>query len=123
MAIRALDLNHDWQWGMNRNSYVVDAKEIAENLETRLLSFYNDCFFAAQEGIDWFNLLDYNNQTKIEYDVQEVIKNTPGVVAINSVDAVLGANRQLKIQYDIDTIFTSGYQGEFTPLYTSTNTQ
>lgn len=122
MAIRALDAQHDWQWGQNRNSYVVDEKEIAENLETRLLSFYNDCFFAAQEGIDWFNLLDYNNQTKIEYDVQEVIKNTPGVVAINSVDAVLGANRQLKIQYDIDTVFTSGYQGEFTPLYTGTNT-
>lgn len=116
MAIRALTKNHDWQWGQNKNSYVQEEKEIAENLETRILSFLGDCFWATDEGIDWWNLLDYNQQGKLEYAVQEVISNTPGVTAINSVDAVMGAHRKLTIHYSINTIYSQNYQGEVTPI-------
>lgn len=112
MAIRALTKDHDWQWGQNKNSYVQEEKEIAENLETRILSFLNDCFWATDEGIDWWHLLDYNQQDKLEYAVQEVISNTPGVTAINSVDAIMGAHRKLSVQYNINTIYSQNYTGE-----------
>lgn len=125
MAIRALNGQHDWTFGMGKNSYLQDEKEIVENLETRVLSFLGDCFFATDEGIDWFNLLGSLNKRaeEIEYKVQEVIKNTPGVVGINSVDVVTGANRKLTIQYSIDTIFSQAYTGEVVPLYTNGGTE
>ena len=113
---RNLDYNHDWQFGNNNESYVTEQAEIAVNLQTRILSFLGDCFFATNEGIDWWNLLDYRYQNRLESAVQEVIKNTPGVTAINSIDIILGANRKLRILYDIKTIYTTSYIEEIEPI-------
>lgn len=114
MTFRNLDANHDWVFGTGQNDYVSENQEIALNIETRILSFLGDCFFAINEGIDWFNLLDYRYQNSLEMKVQEVVKNTPGVSAVNSIDIMLGANRKIIITYDIQTIFSSSYQGEVT---------
>lgn len=116
MSFRNLDENHDWVAGTGKNAYVTENQEIALNVETRLLSFLGDCFFATNEGIDWFNLLDYNKQQQLENAVQEVIIQTPEVTAINSVDIVLGANRQIRLTYDIQTIYSDSYSGEVVPI-------
>lgn len=113
---RNLDTNGDWQFGNGIGSYVIDEQEIAINLETRIMSFLGDCFFATDEGIDWWNLLDYRYQDRLESAVQEVVKNTPGVTAINSVDVLVGADRKIKIQYDIQTIYSKSYIDEVTPI-------
>lgn len=112
MSIRGLTATRDWQWGQGKNNYLTGEKEIALNLETRVMSFLGDCFWATDEGIDWFNLLDYNQQDRLEYAVQEVITNTPGVTGVNSVDAVLDAKRRLSIHYSINTIYTQNFEGE-----------
>ena len=116
MTFRNLDENHDWVWGTGKNAYVKDEQEIALNLETRILSFLGDCFFAINEGIDWWNLLDYRYQGRLENAVSEVVKNTPGVTAINRIDVLMGADRQIRIQYDIQTIFSTSFTGEIVPL-------
>lgn len=116
MAFRNLTANHDWVFGSGKNSYVVEQQEIALNIETRVLSFLGDCFFATSEGIDWWNLLDIGKQTQLENSVQETIKNTEGVTGINSVDIIIGANRKLTISYDIQTIYSQSYTGEITPI-------
>ena len=116
MSFRNLDGNHDWVFGSGRNDYVQEIQEIALDIQTRVLSFLGDCFFAVNEGIDWFNLLDYRYQDRLELAVQETIKNTPGVPAINDVQISLGANRKILIQYDIQTVFSTSYQGEITPI-------
>lgn len=116
MSIRNLDGNHDWTFGSGKSNYVVENQEIALNIETRVLSFLGNCFFATDEGIDWFNLLDYRYQDRLENSVQEVVKNTPGVTGINSIDVLIGANRQIRIAYDIQTIYSSSYTGEIVPL-------
>lgn len=113
---RNLDSNGDWTFGNNLESYVTEQNEIAINLKTRIMSFLGDCFFATNEGIDWWNLLDYRYQNRLENAVQEVIKNTPGVTAINSVDVVIGSNRKLRIIYDIKTIYTTSYIEEIEPI-------
>lgn len=113
---RNLDGNGDWVFGSGTSDYVTGNQEIGLNLKTRILSFLGDCFFAANEGIDWFNLLDYRYQDRLELAVQEVVKNTPGVTAINSIDFLLGANRKLTIAYNIQTVFSSSYEGEISPL-------
>lgn len=116
MAFRNLDGQHDWVFGSGKNSYVTENQEIGLNIQTRVLSFLGDCFFATEEGIDWWNLLDMGKQEQLENSVQETIKNTPGVTAINSVDVVLGANRKITITYDVQTIYSESYTGEITPL-------
>lgn len=116
MSFRNLDTNHDWVFGTGRNAYVQENQEIGLNIETLLLSFLGDCFFATNEGIDWFNLLDYRYQDKLENIVQETIIQTPGVTGINSVDVVIGVNRQIRITYDIQTIYSSSYTGELLPI-------
>ena len=116
MAFRNLTANNDWVFGSGKNSYVTENQEIGLNIQTRVLSFLGDCFFATEEGIDWWNLLDMGKQEQLENSVQETIKNTPGVTAINSVDVVLGANRKITITYDVQTIYSESYTGEITPL-------
>ena len=113
---RSLDSNNDWNFGNNLESYVTTQQEIALNLKTRIMSFLGDCFFATDEGIDWWNLLDYRYQDRLENAVQDVVKNTPGVTAINSVDVLVGANRKIKIQYDIQTIYSTSYIEEIEPI-------
>lgn len=116
MSFRNLTKEHDWTFGAGKNNYVNENQEIALDLETRVLSFLGNCFFAVNEGIDWFNLLDYGYQERLENAVQETIKNTPGVTGINSVDAITGTNRQIIITYDIQTIYSNSYSGEIVPL-------
>lgn len=113
---RNLDTNNDWTFGNNLNNYVTEQQEIAINLKTRIMSFLGDCFFATNEGIDWFNLLDYRYQDRLENSVQEVVKNTPGVTAINSIDVLIGANRKITIQYNVQTIYSQSYEGNITPI-------
>ncbi len=116
MAFRNLDANHDWVYGTSRNAYVTENQEIALNIETRILSFLGNCFFDTDAGIDWWNLLDYNKREKLENAVQDTIIQTPGVTGINSVDVITGANRQLRISYDIQTIYSESYTAEITPV-------
>lgn len=113
---RNLDSNGDWQFGNGYGSYVGEEQEIALNIKTRVMSFLGDCFFATDEGIDWWHLLDYRYQDRLENAVQEVVKNTPGVTGINSVDVILGANRKLTIQYNIQTIYSQSYIDEVEPI-------
>ncbi len=115
MTFRNLDANHDWVYN-GKSAYVDGNQEIALNIETRLLSFLGDCFFATDAGIDWFNLLDYRYQDRLENSVQDVIIKTPGVTGINSIDVVLGANRQIRITYDIQTIYSDSFTGEVVPI-------
>ena len=113
---RNLDANDDWTFGNNLGSYVTEQKEIIINLKTRILSFLGDCFFATDEGIDWWNLLDYRYRDRLENAVSEVVKNTPGVTAINSIDVLVGANRKIRIAYDIQTIYSQSYLVEVEPI-------
>lgn len=114
--IRNLDVNHDWTFFDGIFNYLTGDDDIALNIKTRVLSFLGDCFFATDEGIDWFNLLDYRYQPDLELKVTEVIKNTPGVTAINSVELLVGKDRRANIYYDIQTEFSKSYTDTITPL-------
>lgn len=112
MSFRNLTGSWDWVFGGGVNSYATAENEILLNAKTRVLSFLGDCFFATNEGIDWFNLLDYNKQAKLENDVQNTLVNTDGVVSVNSVDVTYGAKRSIIISYNLNTIYTQSYQDQ-----------
>lgn len=109
--IRSLDGNHDWCFGQGMSDYRTQSNEIAENAETRVLSFLGDCFFATNEGIDWWNLLDYNKQEQLENAVSATIAETPGIEKIENVEIVNGANRAVTLYYDCYDIFSTAING------------
>lgn len=110
MIIRALDGQHDFQFGKGLQSYLKDNNAIALNVQTRLLSFLNDCFFDAAAGIDWIQLLS-NRATKEEIilNCRGVILQSYGVVRVNSITINSFDNRNLNLTYVIDTIFTKRF--------------
>jgi len=112
MIIRALDVNHDWTFGKGKSNYLNQQLAIAENVQTRLLSFLNDCYFDLDAGIDWFNLMGTMGVTdqEIELTCRAVILQSYGVVKVNSISINRNrTSRNIYITYNIDTIFTSQF--------------
>jgi len=116
MSFRNLDGNHDWTFGIGKNNYVEGDLEILLNAKTRVLSFLGDCFFAPNEGIDWWNLLEYNKQAQAENDVMATVAQTEGVVEVSDTDSILNSRRQLNLSYGIKTVNGNSYKQNITPI-------
>lgn len=109
MIIRALDADHDWKFGRGKQDYLTKNDAIALNIETRLLSFFNDCFFDLAAGLDWFGFLSRKNTSKeIELNSRAVILQSYGVVQVTSLTATI-SGRVLSLKYTIDTIYTKQF--------------
>lgn len=97
-------------FGRGRQDYLQKNEAIGENIQTRLLSFLNDCPFDLQAGIDWFRLLGQKStRREIELNCKGIISQSEGVVKVNKVEALLTGSRTLTISYNIDTIFTTQF--------------
>lgn len=116
MSFRNLDGNHDWVFGSGRNNYVTQTQEVLLNAKTRVLSFLGDCFFAPDEGIDWWNLLTYNQQDKAELAVLQTVAQTDGVTETVEVDSYLDARRNLHLTYKIKDIYSNVTENEIIPI-------
>lgn len=116
MSFRNLDENHDWMFGMGKSCYVAENLEVGLNIKTRLLSFLGDCFFAPLEGIDWWHLMEYNKREEMENAVMNTIATTPDVTEINNIDSIINARRELKISYDVSSVYSSELKDEITPI-------
>lgn len=119
MIFRALDSSGDWTFGKGRQNYLRDADAVAVNIATRLRSFLNDCFWATEFGVDWWNLLGTRApaaQANVVLQTRAMIAASFGVVRINSVTPVLDrGTRRLRIDYDVDTVFTRNLTGSVHP--------
>ena len=111
MSVRAIDENRDWMFGQGRQSYKIGENELGQQINTRVLSFLGDCFFAQDEGIDWWTLLERGKQNEelLKRSVSLTILQTDGVIAINSVDFIKNG-RDMRILYDVQTIYSQSYQ-------------
>lgn len=105
MIMRGLSVTGDWLYGKGRNDYTSGIDAIAENIQTRLMSFLGDCFFNKTAGIDWFNLIGGKDRLAVELAVSSTILNTADVTAINKVESVLTSARVLTIRYNVQTTF------------------
>ena len=110
MIIRSIDGMGDWNFGKGIQSYNFNQNAISENIQTRLLSFLNDCWFDMNAGIDWLRLLgSKNTQQEIELSVRAMLLQSYGVIKVNGIDLTLDrTSRRISIQYNVDTIFSTG---------------
>ena len=114
MIIRNLNAQHDWTFGSGLSNYLSGNAAIGLNIETRILSWLNDCFFDMGAGIDWANRLGSKNQrTLLELDLRRIILQSYGVTGIVSFSTSL-IGRAFTADYVINTIFSQGYRNTIT---------
>lgn len=104
MKIRNLTKDHDITFGKGYNNYLDENRAIALNIKTRLLEWYNDCFFNMTAGIDYKARLEKRQKDRYDQDVKTIIANSYGVSEIVSYSSILYA-RKVTINYNIRTIF------------------
>lgn len=111
MIFRSLDANGDWNFGKGNENYARGDNAIALNIQTRIYSWLNDCFFAMREGIDWYNRLGSKNQrTLLEQDLRGIILKSYGVTGIISLYTTVDGTRKFTGSYNITTINSKSYQ-------------
>lgn len=115
MIIRGLDSNHDWTFGSNKENYLSGDPAIALNIDTRLLSWLNDCFFDMGAGIDWLNLLgSLGQQNMLDMNIRRVILQSYGVTGLVAFSVNLNSQRLFQADYTINTIYSQNYQNSLT---------
>lgn len=120
MIVRALSPSGDWTFGKGLNNYLSANACIEQNISTRLSLFLGECFFAAEQGVDWWNLLGGKNQVAINLAVNATILGNPetsGVTGILQTSVNLNrSTRELTINYKVTTVYstiTSQFQYNF----------
>lgn len=104
--VRALDVNHDWEYGKGQNDYKTGLDAVTQNIDTRLLSFLGDCFFDLNAGIDWFTFLGGKDEVKLNLAVSAVILNTENVTGLLQLSISLNSVRNLTISYVVQTTYS-----------------
>jgi len=88
MKTRATDSNWDWRFGKSLQCYADEALGVAYTVKMKILSWYKDCFFAMDSGIDWKNILG-SKITKEQADVsiKEIIQTEPEIIELTFFDS------------------------------------
>lgn len=111
MIIRNLDKNKDWCFGHGLSDLLSDDDAIMLNIETRLNEWVGDCFFAVQNGVDWYNGLDRGMKEYLDRRIKEIIIESFGVVQVLIYESIIDVRtRKLTINTSITTINSDSVQ-------------
>ena len=106
IIIRATDGNSGWLFGKGLNDYASNLNAVAFDIGMNLRMFVNDCFFAKNAGIDWFNLMGSKNQVAIGLAINAAILNTTGVTGILQTNYNISSGRLLTVEYKVQTVYS-----------------
>lgn len=94
MRTRITDINGDWCFGLSQLDYATKQKAIEYDIRQKLKEWFQDCFFALQNGIPWsIRLGSHNQQALLDKDLQETILSVNGVVGIQSFNSMVNGRR------------------------------
>lgn len=101
--------NFTWDFGHGLTSYASGQAEIKQDIECSLYEWKNDCFWALNNGIDWRTRLGSKNQKELlDNDIQEIIRERYGVLAINDFKSFT-QDRVYSCQCEVMTIFSESF--------------
>lgn len=105
MKFRALDSNWDWQFGKGDSDFATNSIATAYDIKTNILSWYGDCFFAANAGIDWKNILgSKNKKEELDTSVKNIIISNEDVTDISFFESEI-TNRQYHCTARVKTTY------------------
>lgn len=106
MIFRQITALGDWTFGKGISGYATGESAIELNIRTRLQSWKGDCFFALDDFVDWLGRLDKGQENNLLKELKNIILQSFGVIAVNSVEGLLNHNtRSYRVTYNISTIF------------------
>jgi hypothetical protein len=115
MKIRNLDGAGDWTFGKGLQCYLTGNAAIGLDIKTYLKLWSGNCFWALQAGVNWRQLLDKGQKSRLLAALQTAIMGRFGVVGLNQLDATLDPRtRRIRVAYDVQTIYTQSFQDSIT---------
>ena len=107
MRVRITDNNDDWCFGHGILDYATKQQAIKYDIEQKIREWWQDCFFALQNGIPWsIRLGSHNQQELLDDDLKEVISNADGVLEILSFNSMV-YGRRYRTEVQIYTIYST----------------
>lgn len=105
MKTRTVDKNWDWEFGRGVNDYADESLSIGYSVKMKILSWFRDCFFDANAGIDWKNLLG-EKQSKEEIDsaIKKILSTEDGVKDVSFFESSI-SGRKYNLTARIITIY------------------
>lgn len=105
MIFRTLDSNWDWNFGRGLSDYSEETMAIAYDVKSKILSWYGDCFFDADAGIDWKNILGTKDQKEVlDLNVKRIVSDEEGITEITFFDSAI-ENRKYTCTIRFKTIY------------------
>jgi len=106
MKTRTVDNGWDWRFGKGLNDYAQESLNVAYAVKMKILSWYKDCFFSMEEGIDWKNILGSKlSKEEADMSIKEIIQNEPEITELiyfdsSVTDRVYSATIRFKTVYN-----------------------
>lgn len=105
MKFRTLDSNHDWNFGKGIQDYASDSLAISYSIKTKILSWYRDCFFDMETGVDWKNILGSKvSKNDADSAIKQIVSTEEGVTDIVFFESSV-ANRIYTCTIRLKTIY------------------
>lgn len=87
MLVRAIRKDEEgyseWLFGHSLADYRRDQSQIMQDIYTALYEWKYDCFFALENGIDWYTRLGKKGQKEqLDQDILNIIQNRIGVLSV-----------------------------------------
>lgn len=111
MKFRAVDGDNDWVFGSGLQSYAQNVMAIKYDIQTKLQTFLTECFFDPELGVPWFQLLGAKNKSALVLTLKAKIAEVEGVVGVITLNFELTSEREAKINYLADTIYSTQITG------------
>ena len=94
MRVRNISGDNDWKFGHSNSDYVREAYAVALDIKLKIQDWYQDCFFAEQNGIDWKTRLGAHNQKDLlDNDLLRIAKSVEGVISVFGFNSYVDGRR------------------------------
>lgn len=107
MIFRQLTADGDWTFGAGLGNYAPDQQSINLNIQTSLLMWEGDCFFALSGWINWKGLFSVGTQAQLNGAVQNLLAQCYGVMDVVSASVVVNPTTRLAFAtFTVNTVYT-----------------
>ena len=90
MKTRTLDSNWDFKYGKGLNDYALGSLNVAYAVKMKILSWYKDCFFAMEDGVDWKNILgNKNSKEEADISIKDIVQTEPEITELVYFDSTV----------------------------------
>lgn len=90
MKTRTVDSNWDWRFGKGLNDYAHGSLNVAYAVKMKILSWYKDCFFAMEDGVDWKNILgNKNSKEEADISIKDIVQTEPEITELVYFDSTV----------------------------------